>query len=65
MAEWEFGSNDFGGFIRCSKCNHKISSVDVIFADTSINTCPFCNTEIEISDEVMEKVYSSLNTNCD
>lgn len=59
IAKWEFGSNDLGTYIKCSKCGKKISSLDVIMADTSINTCPKCNSQMTIDDEILEKVYIS------
>lgn len=46
--KWKVISNVDGFGLECQKCKHKISLVGVLFADISIKTCPFCESEMDI-----------------
>lgn len=59
-ANWKMGSNDLGLYIECSKCKHKLSAKQVIFADKSIAACPFCKSKMSMEDVKFGELVESL-----
>ncbi len=45
-ASWVFGTTDMGGYVKCSKCGKKYSTLRFIFADEDTTTCPECGSEM-------------------
>ena len=60
---WTIQTDDEIPYMKCTNCNHKISVKDFIFADFEYDTCPFCNTKLDLSnieeETLMELVISS------
>lgn len=46
---WIMVSTPFNSGIRCSNCKHTMSARDAIFADKNIETCPWCEKEMDLS----------------
>ena len=58
---WIFGSNDLGDFLSCEKCGHKLSAKQVIFAKQNYNVCPWCESEMEMDQNDVDRMKEGLN----
>lgn len=63
-AYWEHGTNEFGAFVKCSNCGHKLSAKSFIMADKPTDNCPWCNFKMDFSklDEITLR-EEALNEN--
>lgn len=43
---WKLVTTELGRAIQCPYCDHKISLLHVLFADSKTSDCPFCNREV-------------------
>lgn len=54
---WEIKSTDGGYAIECTKCHHKIGVKDAIIGEKKFDTCPFCNTDMDMTEFDYDKLY--------
>lgn len=57
---WVFGTNDLGDYISCEKCGHKIAAKHVVFGKYDLNTCPFCESEMDLDQKDLDRLKDGL-----
>lgn len=63
-AKWKVVTVEDNYGLECENCKHKISLVDLLFADISTSRCPFCNSlmDLEIDEDELMNLSEGLAT---